>query len=241
MALIVGKFGGSSVADTEKIRKVAGRIAETVRQGNQVVVVVSAQGKTTDGLLQKAAKLSVNAAPRELDQLLACGEQMSAALCTMALIEEGIAAVSLSAWQAGLFTDSVHQNARPLVLISARLLQELAQGRVPVVTGFQGVDANGDLTTLGRGGSDTTAVFLAYALKADRCLFFKDVDGVYTADPHLDRTAQKLESVSYDTMLSMTQNGAKVLHSRSVELARQYGIRMEVLPVFSDDAGTTVE
>ncbi|MCQ2418999.1 MAG: aspartate kinase [Clostridia bacterium] len=241
MALIVEKFGGASVADTERIKAVADRIAREVKKGNQVVAVVSAQGKTTDGLLHKAEEISAELSDRELDQLLACGEQMSAALCAMALKAKGINAVSLSAWQLGLFTDGVHQNAVPLMLTSSRLRRELEQGRVPVITGFQGIDERGDLTTLGRGGSDTTAVFLAHALSADRCLFFKDVDGVYTADPHTDQAARKLESVSYDTMLSMAQNGARVLHSRSVELAKKYGIRLEVLSGFSENTGTVIE
>lgn len=241
MALMIEKFGGSSVADTERINAVAKRIAQAVRQGNRVVAVVSAQGKTTDELLQKAESITQKASPRELDQLLACGEQISAALCAMALTEAGIDAVSISAWQAGLFTDGVHLNAMPLELISSRLRQELDHGRVPVVTGFQGIDANGDLTTLGRGGSDTTAVALAHALKADRCLIFTDVDGVYTADPRTDPSARKLARVDYDTMLYMAEHGAKVLHSRSVELAKRYGIKIEVLSSFTESDGTVVE
>lgn len=240
MALMIEKFGGSSVADTERINAVAKRIAQAVRQGNRVVAVVSAQGKTTDELLQKAESITQKASPRELDQLLACGEQISAALCAMALTEAGIDAVSISAWQAGLFTDGVHLNAMPLELISSRLRQELDRGRVPVVTGFQGIDANGDLTTLGRGGSDTTAVALAHALKADRCLIFTDVDGVYTADPRTDPSARKLARVDYDTMLYMAEHGAKVLHSRSVELAKRYGIKIEVLSSFTESDGTLV-
>lgn len=240
MALMIEKFGGSSVADTERINAVAKRIAQAVRQGNRVVAVVSAQGKTTDELLQKAESITQKASPRELDQLLACGEQISAALCAMALTEAGIDAVSISAWQAGLFTDGVHLNAMPLELISSRLRQELDRGRVPVVTGFQGIDATGDLTTLGRGGSDTTAVALAHALKADRCLIFTDVDGVYTADPRTDPSARKLARVDYDTMLYMAEHGAKVLHSRSVELAKRYGIKIEVLSSFTESDGTLV-
>lgn len=240
MALMIEKFGGSSVADTERINAVAKRIAQAVRQGNRVVAVVSAQGKMTDSLLQKAGEITANAAPRELDQLLACGEQISAALCAMALKAQGIEAISLSAWQAGLFTDGVHLNAMPLELISSRLRQELDRGRVPVVTGFQGIDATGDLTTLGRGGSDTTAVALAHALKADRCLIFTDVDGVYTADPRTDPAARKLARVDYDTMLYMAEHGAKVLHSRSVELAKRYGIKIEVLSSFTESDGTLV-
>lgn len=240
MALMIEKFGGSSVADTERINAVAKRIAQAVRQGNRVVAVVSAQGKTTDELLQKAESITQKASPRELDQLLACGEQISAALCAMALTEAGIDAVSISAWQAGLFTDGVHLNAMPLELISSRLRQELDRGRVPVVTGFQGIDANGDLTTLGRGGSDTTAVALAHALKADRCLIFTDVDGVYTADPRTDKTARKLARVDYEKMLYMAEHGAKVLHSRSVELAKRYGIKLEVLSSFTQEEGTVV-
>lgn len=240
MALIIEKFGGSSVADTERIKAAANRIAKAVRQGHQVVAVVSAQGKTTDDLLRKAESITQNASPRELDQLLACGEQISAALCAMALKDAGIDAVSLSAWQAGLLTDGVHLNAMPLELISSRLRQELDRGRVPVVTGFQGVDKSGDLTTLGRGGSDTSAVALAHALKAARCLIFTDVDGVYTADPRTDQTARKLARVDYDTMLYMAEHGAKVLHSRSVELAKRYGIKIEVLSSFTESDGTLV-
>lgn len=241
MALIIEKFGGACVADTERIQAVADRIAREVKNGNQVVAVVSAQGKTTDGLLRKARELTPEPPGRELDQLLACGEQISAALCAMALKAQGIDAVSLSAWQVGLFTDGVHQNAEPIMLTSSRLRRELEKGSVPVVTGFQGIDANGNLTTLGRGGSDTTAVFLAHVLGADRCLFFKDVDGVYTADPHTDPSARKLARVDYEKMLYMAEHGAKVLHSRSVELAKQYGIKIEVLSSFTESDGTVVE
>lgn len=240
MALIVEKFGGSSVADTGRVKAVAKRIADTVRQGNKVVAVVSAQGKTTDALLQKARELSENPSAREMDQLLSAGEQISAALCAMALQEEGIQAVSLTAWQAGLFTDGIHGNAMPTELICARISQELTHGRVPVVAGFQGIDQCGDITTLGRGGSDTTAVALAHALNADHCLIFTDVDGVYTADPRTDPAARKLQTVSFEKMLAMANNGAKVLHSRSVELAERYQIEIEVRSSFSDADGTVV-
>lgn len=246
MALIVQKFGGSSLAGSDRLCAVANLIAECAKQGNQVVAVLSARGKTTDRLLAEAAEFLPDPAAqtdrtrRELDQLLSCGEQASVALCALALQARGVAAVSLTGWQAGLFTDGVYQNAWPRQLISDRIHRELAKGQVVLVAGFQGLCADGDTTTLGRGGSDTTAVALCHYLGAHRCRIYTDVDGVYTADPHLDPTAQKLKTVDYDRMLAMAQNGAKVLHDRSVALAKAYGIEIEVLSSFTGTSGTTV-
>lgn len=247
MALIVQKFGGSSLADADRLCAVARLIADCAAQGNQVVAVLSAQGKTTDHLLAQAAPFlpagqgAVSAGQRrELDQLLSCGEQMSAALCALALQAQGVAAVSLTGWQAGLFTDGTYQNAWPLQLVSDRIGRELASGRVVLVTGFQGLCANGDTATLGRGGSDTTAVALCHFLGASRCMIYTDVDGVYTADPRTDPTAVKLDTIDYDRMLAMARSGAKVLHDRSVALAKQYGIPIEVLSSFTNTPGTVV-
>lgn len=240
MSLIIQKFGGSSLATALRLQAAAERIEDALREGNQVVAVVSAQGKTTDALCAKAMELTASPDGREMDQLLSCGEQASAALCAIALQQRGIPAISLTGWQAGVFTDAKHQNAWPQSLICSRIRRELAAGKVVVVTGFQGLDANGDITTLGRGGSDTTAVALCAFLGAARCCIYTDVDGVYTADPRKDPKAQKLAAVSYAKMLSMAREGAKVLHDRCVELAQRYGIELEVLSSFEKKPGTRV-
>ncbi|MBQ3257176.1 MAG: aspartate kinase [Oscillospiraceae bacterium] len=240
MMLTVQKFGGTSVADAERIRYAAGIVSHTYDKGYDVVVVVSAQGDTTDVLLEKAAELSCAPGPRELDMLLTTGEQMSAALMAMCLEEMGYPAISLTGWQAGVETTAVHGDARILRIDTARLLRELHRGRIVIVAGFQGISAQGEITTLGRGGSDTTAVALAAALGADRCEIFTDVDGVYTADPRKFSHAVKLKEISYDNMLAMARNGAQVLHDRCVELAKEHGIVLEVRSAFTDAEGTII-
>lgn len=238
--LTVQKFGGTSVADDVRIRRAAEIAARTYDDGDDVVVVVSAQGDTTDLLLEKAAKLCAAPGPRELDMLLSTGEQVSAALMAMCLEEMGYAAVSLTGWQAGVETTAVHGDARILRVDTERLLRELRRGRIVVVAGFQGLSANGEITTLGRGGSDTTAVALAAALQAHRCQIFTDVDGVYTADPRKFPEAQKLREIAYDEMLAMARSGAQVLHDRCVELAKEHGIVLEVRSAFTDAEGTII-
>lgn len=239
--LTVQKFGGTSVADWARIRHAAEIAARTYDDGDDVVVVVSAQGDTTDLLLEKAAELCSAPGPRELDMLLSTGEQVSAALLAMCLEDMGYPAISLTGWQAGVLTTAVHGDARILRIDTARLLRELYRGRIVIVTGFQGISAHGEITTLGRGGSDTTAVALAAALQAHRCQIFTDVDGVYTADPRKFPHAVKLEELSYDKMLAMAREGAQVLHDRCVELAKLHGIVLEVRSAFEDTEGTIVK
>lgn len=238
--LYVQKYGGTSLADTGRILTAARRAAELNRQGHRVVVVVSAQGDTTDALIEKAAQVNKRRAAREMDAYLAAGEQMSAGLMSMAIGAMGCGSVSLTGWQAGIHTDGVHGNARILSIDTGRILRELEQGKVVVVAGFQGVDPEGDVTTLGRGGSDTTAAALAAYLKADKCQIFTDVDGVYDRDPRMFPDAVRFDRIGYDKMLSLIENGAQVLHDRSVEFAKDSGIRLEVLSAFTGDAGTVV-
>ena len=239
--LTVQKFGGTSVGDAARMHHVAEIVARTYDSGDDVVVVVSAQGDTTDLLLEKAAELTSAPNPRELDMLLSTGEQVSAALMAMCLEEMGYPAVSLTGRQAGVQTTAVHGDARILRIDTARLLRELYRGRIVIVTGFQGISAHGEITTLGRGGSDTTAVALAAALQAHRCQIFTDVDGVYTADPRKFPYAVKLQEISYDEMLAMVREGAQVLHDRCVELAKEHGIVLEVRSAFEDKPGTLVK
>ena len=238
--LIVQKYGGTSLGDTERVRSAARRITGLARQGNQVVVVVSAQGDMTDMLIEKAAQVNRRGSAREMDAYLAAGEQMSAGLMTMAIGAMGYPAVSLTGWQAGIQSDGVHGNARITNIDCGRIRKELEAGKIVVVAGFQGVDPEGDITTLGRGGSDTTAVALAAYLKADKCQIFTDVDGVYDRDPRLYSDATRFGRISYDKMMALIENGAQVLHDRSVEFARQYGIRVEVLSAFTGEPGTIV-
>lgn len=238
--LIVQKYGGTSLADTGRILTAARRAAELNREGHRVVVVVSAQGDTTDELIEKAAQVNKRRAAREMDAYLAAGEQMSAGLMSMAVGAMGCGAVSLTGWQAGIRTDGVHGNAKILSIDTGRILRELEQGKVVVVAGFQGVDPEGDVTTLGRGGSDTTAAALAACLKADKCQIFTDVDGVYDRDPRIVPDAVRFERIGYDKMLSLIENGAQVLHDRSVEIAKNSGIRLEVLSAFTGSPGTVV-
>ena len=241
MALIVQKFGGSSVADAERIFRVAGRITKTYAAGNDVVVVLSAQGDTTDDLIAKAEEINPNASRREMDMLLACGEQQSIALMAMAIEKMGYPVVSLCGWQVGITTNSNHPDARIRRVDCDRVRQELDRKRIVLVAGFQGVDRSGDVTTLGRGGSDTTAVAMAVALQADLCQIFTDVDGVYTSDPRVVPEAKKLDEITYNEMLELASLGAQVLHNRSVELAKSYNIQLEVLSSFVEAPGTIVK
>lgn len=238
--LIVQKYGGTSVATPERIRKAAQRAAGLASRGNRVVLVVSAQGDTTDEMIRRAKEVNRRGSAREMDAFLASGEQMSAGLMAMALGDLGKPAVSLTGWQAGIRTDGVHGNARITDIDPGRILWELDRDRIVVVAGFQGVAENGDITTLGRGGSDTTAVALAAALNADRCQIFTDVDGVYDRDPRKYDGAVRFDRISYERMLELIENGAQVLHDRSVELAREKKIAIEVLSSFTGAPGTIV-
>ena len=237
---IVQKYGGTSIGDAQRLQAAAERIAMLNRQGAQVVVVVSAQGDTTDEMIEKATKINRRGAAREMDAYLAAGEQMSAALMAMAVGALGCPAISLTGTQAGIRTDSVYGNARIRKVDAIRIEQELLSGKVVVVAGFQGVAENGDITTLGRGGSDTTAVALAAHLKADMCQIFTDVDGVYDRDPSRYPDAVRFGRISYEKMLRLIENGAQVLHDRSVELAQEHGIAVEVLSAFTGAPGTIV-
>ena len=241
MSLIVQKFGGSSVKNAERVNHVAGIIAETYRAGNDVIVVLSAQGDTTDDLIAKAEEINPHASKREMDMLLSTGEQISVALCAMALERMGLPCVSLAAWQVGIHSTSVHSDARIKKIDPDRMQSELDQHRIVLVTGFQGIDRNGDVTTLGRGGSDTSAVALAAAFKADLCQIFTDVDGVYTTDPRIVSTAKKLDEITYDEMLELASQGAQVLHNRSVELAKKFHVKLEVLSSLEKKPGTKVK
>ncbi|MBW1730955.1 MAG: aspartate kinase [Deltaproteobacteria bacterium] len=240
MALIVQKYGGTSVADIEKIKAVARRVIGTYRQGNQMVVVLSAMAGQTDRLIQLAHELCKEPDPRELDVLMATGEQVSVALFAMAVKSMGYDARSLLGFQVVIHTDALYGKARIHGVDTARVQQELDKGRIVAVAGFQGLDENGNITTLGRGGSDTTAVALAAALKADVCEIFTDVDGVYTTDPNICPKAKKLESISYEEMLEMASLGAKVLEIRSVELASKYHVPIHVRSTFTNEKGTMV-
>ena len=241
MALIVQKFGGSSVADVDRVRHVAGIITDTYKAGNDVVVVLSAQGKTTDKLLAMAEQYNPKASKRELDQLLSTGEQQSVALCAMMIQSMGFPVVSLNAWQVGFKTNSTYGNARIKKIETDRIQNELDQHRIVIFTGFQGINKYDDITTLGRGGSDTSAVALAAALHADLCQIYTDVDGVYTADPRHVTGARKLDEITFDEMLELASLGAQVLHNRSVEMAKRYNVNMEVLSSFSGKPGTKVK
>ncbi|WHY96220.1 aspartate kinase [Peribacillus simplex] len=241
MALIVQKFGGTSVGSVEKIKNVANRVIEEAENGNEVVVVVSAMGKTTDQLVSMAREISGTPSKREMDMLLTTGEQVTISLLTMALIEEGHEAVSYTGWQAGMQTESVHGNARILNIDASRIQAQLQEKKIVVVAGFQGNDVNGEITTLGRGGSDTTAVAIAAALNADRCDIYTDVTGVFTTDPRYIKGARKLQSISYDEMLELANLGAGVLHPRAVEYAKNYQIPLEVRSSMERESGTIIE
>ena len=241
MSLIVQKFGGSSVKDAAHIKNVAGIIAETYLQGNDVMVVLSAQGDTTDDLIEKALEINSQPSKREMDMLLSTGEQISVSLCCMALQSMGLPCVSLNAWQVGIHTSNVHSDARIKKIDTERVKAELDQHRIVIVTGFQGINRGGDITTLGRGGSDTSAVALAAAFHADLCQIYTDVDGVYTTDPRIVSNARKLEEITYDEMLELASQGAQVLHNRSVELAKKFRVNMEVVSSLERKPGTKVK
>ena len=239
--LVVKKFGGSSVANKERIFRVAERCIEEYKKGNDVVVVLSAMGDTTDELLAKAADINPNAPKRELDMLLTTGEQVSVSLMAMAMHALGVPAVSLNAYQVMMHSTSRYGNARFKRIDSERIRHELDSRKIVIVTGFQGVNKYDDYTTLGRGGSDTTAVALAAALRADACEIYTDVDGVYTADPRVVKNARKLKEITYDEMLELATSGAKVLHNRSVEMAKKYGVQLVVRSSLNLEEGTTVK
>ena len=241
MALIVQKFGGSSVADADKLRSVARIITAKYREGNQMVVVLSAQGDTTDDLLAKAEEINPNASRRELDMLVSTGEQISCALCAMAIEALGCPVISLTGWQAGVRTDSSYTDARIKSIDTERIANELDKNTIVIVTGFQGINKSDNITTLGRGGSDTSAVALAASLHADLCQIYTDVDGIYTGDPRKVDGARKLEEITYDEMMELATLGAQVLHNRSVEMAKRYGVELEVLSSFSGKPGTKVK
>jgi len=241
MSLIVQKFGGSSVADAQRLRNVARIITDTYKKGHSVVAVLSAQGDTTDDLIEKAAEINPAASKREMDMLLSTGEQISCSLCAMAIEGMGFPVVSLTGWQAGFHTNSGYGNARIKRVRTERVEDELDKRRIVIVTGFQGINKYDDITTLGRGGSDTSAVALAAVLHADLCQIYTDVDGVYTADPRLVPSARKLDEITYDEMLELATLGAQVLHNRSVEMAKRYNVNLEVLSSFSGKPGTKVK
>ena len=241
MGLIVQKFGGSSVANAERVMNVARIVTETYKQGNDVIVVVSAQGDTTDDLIAKANEINPKAAKREMDQLLTAGEQISISLLAMAIEKLGFPVISLLGWQAGFNTNSIYTSARIKNIKTNRLKAEIAKRNIVVVAGFQGINRYDDLTTLGRGGSDTSAVAIAAALKADKCQIFTDVEGVYTADPRKVENAKKLKEITYDEMLELATLGAQVLNNRSVEMAKKYGVELEVLSSLNPVPGTIVK
>ncbi|MBO4432144.1 MAG: aspartate kinase [Clostridia bacterium] len=241
MALIVKKFGGTSVADKDRIFNVANIIADDYKKGNEIIVVVSAQGDTTDDLIEKAKEInSDNPSKREMDMLLTAGEQISAALLAMAIEKLGCPVISLLGWQAGFTTDSNHGIARIKRIKTDRMKAELARGNIIIVAGFQGINKYDDMTTLGRGGSDTSAVAIAASLHADRCQIYTDVDGVYTADPRKVENAKKLSEITYDEMLELATLGAQVLNNRSVEMAKKYNVELEVLSSLEKTEGTIV-
>lgn len=238
--LIVQKYGGSSLATVERVFDVANRIINTYKQGHKVVVVLSAQGKTTDQLITKAHEIDPNPSKREMDMLISTGEQQSVALMAMAINKLGYPAVSLNAFQVGMHTNSTYSNARLKKIDTERIEAELDRKNIVLVTGFQGINKFDDITTLGRSGSDTTAVAIAAALNADKCEIYTDVDGVYTADPRIVKNARKLDEITYDEMLELAALGAKVLHHRSVEIAKKYNVELEVRSSFNDSEGTIV-
>ncbi|MCR5010838.1 MAG: aspartate kinase [Lachnospiraceae bacterium] len=239
--LIVKKFGGTSVANKERIYNVCRRCIEDYKKGNSVVVVLSAMGKMTDVLIEQAKDINPNPSRREMDMLLTTGEQTSVALAAMAFDALGVPAVSLNAFQVAMHTTSTYSNARLKRIDTERITHELDQKKIVIVTGFQGINKYGDYTTLGRGGSDTTAVALAAALKADACEIYTDVDGVYTADPRVVKNARKLDEITYDEMLDLATLGAGVLHNRSVELAKKYGVQLVVRSSLTNEEGTVVK
>lgn len=241
MGIIVQKYGGTSVGNPERIMNVANRIIATKEQGNSVITVVSAMGDSTDDLLALANAITKNPSHREMDMLLATGEQVSIALLSMAIKEKGYEVVSLTGAQAGIFTDNIHKKAKITRIDNTRLKKEIDAGKIVIVAGFQGKTESGEITTLGRGGSDTTAVAVAAAIKADVCEIYTDVDGVYTTDPRIVKNARKLPFVSYDEMLELASLGALVLQTRAVEYAKQHNVKVCVISSFNNNEGTLVE
>lgn len=241
MAIIVQKFGGTSLADTDKIKNVAGAVIREKKLGNDVIVVVSAMGHTTDNLIKLAHEISKHPSEREMDMLMSTGEQVSIALLTMAIHELGYKAVSMTGAQVGIITEDIHSKARILDIKTDKLMEEINQGKIIIVAGFQGITSDGEITTLGRGGSDTSAVAIAAKLKAERCDIYSDVEGIYTTDPRVVPTATKLKEISYEEMLELASLGANVLHPRAVETAKQFKVPMRLRSSFKlDDLGTLV-
>lgn len=240
MDTIVIKFGGSSIADNEKLQTVASKTIKLYEEENNIVVVVSAQGKTTDKLIREAEELSLKPTEREMDALLSAGEQISASKLAILLNYLGYKAISLTGWQAGIHTNEENQNAKIEYINSQRIEQELQKGNIVVVAGFQGIDENNNITTLGRGGSDTTAVALAAALQAKQCYIYSDVDGIYTADPNKVEQAKKLKNISYEEMHALSSEGAKVLHDRCVEIAERNNVPVITGSTFNDNPGTEI-
>ncbi len=242
MSLIVQKFGGSSVADAHHLFNVAKKITNLYSKGNDIIVVVSAQGDTTDKLLEMASEINKNPSKREMDILLSAGEQMSISLLAMAIEKMGFPVVSLTGWQAGIKTNSNYNDAKIINISTDRIKAELSKKNIVVIAGFQGINENGDITTLGRGGSDTSAVAIAAAMNADVCKIYTDVDGVYTADPRIVLAAKKLSSISYDEMFELSYHGAQVLNDRSIDTAKKYSVEIEVLSSMLDsESGTIVK
>ena len=240
METIVLKFGGSSLADNIKLNIVANKIIEFYNQGKQIVVVVSAQGKTTDNLIKDAKSLAYEPSKREMDVLLSTGEQVSISKLCILLTRMGYKAISLTGWQAGIYTTAKHQEATINEIDTSRIKKELEQNKIVVIAGFQGIDENKDITTLGRGGSDTTAVAISAAINADHCYIFSDVDGVYSTDPNKISEAKKIEQLSYTEMLDLSNEGAKVLHNRCVEIAEKYNVLIETGSTFNNNIGTVI-
>lgn len=238
--IIVLKFGGSSVADNIKLNVVAEKIISFKKEAKSIVVVVSAQGKTTDGLIKEAQELSAIPEEREMDMLLSTGEQITSSKLSILLNRMGHKAVSLTGWQAGIITNNIHQNAKIEKIQTERIEKELKEGKIVVVTGFQGIDENGDITTLGRGGSDTSAVALQAALNADKCYIFSDVDGIYSADPNMITMAKRLNEISFDEMQEIADSGAKVLHNRCVQIGKKFDCNIIAKSTFSEKGGTKI-
>ncbi len=241
METIVLKFGGSSLADNMKLNIVANKIIDFHNQNNRVVVIVSAQGKTTDNLIKEAKELSYTPDNREMDVLLSTGEQISISKLSILLNRLGYPAISLTGWQAGILTDKNNQEAKIQIINAKRIQEELEKDKIVIIAGFQGINELGDITTLGRGGSDTTAVAVAAAIKADHCYIFSDVDGVYSTDPNKITEAKKLEQLSYTEMLDLSDEGAKVLHNRCVEMAKKYKVLIETGSTFNNNVGTIIQ
>ena len=240
MNTIVIKFGGSSVSDNENLQKVAQKILKLYKENNKIVVVVSAQGKMTDKLINEAKELSETPNKRELDMLISSGEQISSAKLAILLNEQGYPAISLTGWQAGIYTDNDNQNAKIIKINTKRIMQELKENKIVIVAGFQGIDSKDNITTLGRGGSDTSAVALAAALSADKCYIYSDVDGIYTADPRKVSNTLKLPKISYEEMRCLSSEGAKVLHDRCVEIGEKYNVPIITESTFNDKPGTVI-